>query len=122
MPVTMIPRPLAITSLLAVAGLLAACASGPARTPEPTERRTVYDCSNGEVLELRLQPQGSTALLVRKGGQVSLEAEPSGSGFRYGKGPITVHGKGPDLLLEIGRMTPVRCVARPEGAPTPQSI
>lgn len=97
---------------LAAALCLAACAGGRAPAPEPAERRATYDCSNNETLELRFQTADRSALLVRKGGQVRLAAEPAGSGFRYASGPITVHGKGPDLLLEIGRMAPIRCAVQ----------
>ena len=108
MPVRPVPAALAA---LAIAGLLAGCSSPPAS--EPAERRSTYDCSNNETLELRFQTADRSALLLRKGGQVSLAAEPAASGFRYSNGPITVQGKGPDLLIEIGRMVPIRCEARP---------
>lgn len=100
---------------LAAAGLLSACAGRGAPAPEPAERRATYDCRNNETLELRFQTAARTALLVRKGGQVSLAAEPAASGFRYSSGVITVQGKGPDLLLEIDRMAPIRCEL--QGAP-----
>ncbi|GAA4422453.1 MliC family protein [Acidovorax lacteus] len=101
----------AALAALGLAGLLAGCSSPPAS--EPAERRSTYDCSNNETLELRFQAADRTALLLRKGGQVTLAAEPVASGFRYSNGPITVQGKGADLLIEIGRMVPIRCEARP---------
>lgn len=55
-------------------------------------------------------------MLVRGGRTLELQQQPSGSGFIYSNGPNTVRGKGDELVLEIGRMAPIRCLAAHSGS------
>lgn len=94
--------------------LMAGCAVPSASEPdsEPTgERRVDFRCANGETVQLRFFPQQGVAVLVRGGSMVELQQQPAASGFVYANGPTTVRGKGDDLILEIGRMVPIRCRA-----------
>ena len=61
---------------------------------------------------MRFFPQQGVAVLLRGGQTTELQQQPSGSGFVYSNGPITVRGKGDDLSLEIGHMVPIACRAR----------
>jgi len=50
---------------------------------------------------------------MREQSEISLPQQPSGSGFIYSNGPNTIRGKGNALTVEIGRMLPIQCQARP---------
>ncbi len=97
-----------------VAALSLGCATPqPAAQGEPTgERRVRYACDNGEELEMRYFPLQGVGVLVRNGVPVELQQQPAASGARYTNGPTTVHGKGDELLVLIGRMAPITCRAR----------
>ena len=55
----------------------------------------------------------SLSVLVRGGQTTELQQEPSGSGFVYASRTTTIRGKGDDLTVEIGRMAPLQCKAKP---------
>jgi membrane-bound inhibitor of C-type lysozyme len=80
---------------------------------EPTgERRVRYTCSTGEEVEMRFFPLQGVGVLVRNGEPIELQPMPTASGFIYSNGPITVRGKGAELVVEVGRMVPIKCQAR----------
>jgi len=80
---------------------------------EPTgERRVGFTCDNGEEVEVRFFPLQGVAVLVRHGKTIELQQQPSGSGFIYSNGPNTLRGKGDEIMIEIGRMVPIKCTAR----------
>jgi len=97
---------------MVVATVSAACAAEPRRPPEDEVRRVMFDCANGEQLEMRFFPARAVALLMRNGETIELQQQISGSGFIYSNGPTTVRGKGRELTVEIGRVGPIRCTAR----------
>ncbi len=98
--------------LAAVAALLVFGCAAPGIQGEPTgERRVRYLCENGETLEMRFFPLQGVGVLVRNGKPMELQQQPAASGFLYSNGPNTVRGKGDELMLEIGRMVPIRCHA-----------
>jgi membrane-bound inhibitor of C-type lysozyme len=45
---------------------------------------------------------------------MELQQQQAASGFNYSSGPITVRGKGDDLIIENGAMAPLKCHAREE--------
>lgn len=94
--------------------LILGCAtpSAPQQAGTGAESRVRYLCENGEEIELRHFPLQGVGVLVRGGEPLELQEEVAASGFRYGKGAISVHGKGDELLLLIGRMVPIRCQIR----------
>ncbi|MBN8923783.1 MAG: hypothetical protein BGP10_07930 [Rhodanobacter sp. 68-29] len=109
---------------LFVACAVSACASQPVPDksqpvpdkPLPDEnapevRVVSFTCTNGQSLAVRFFPAHGVAVLVRNGQTTELQQQPSGSGFIYGNGPITIRGKGKDLTVEIGRMVPLECKA-----------
>lgn len=61
---------------------------------------------------MRFFAQQGIGVLVRGGEALELQQQPSASGFIYGNGPVTVRGKGSELIIEVGRMAPIRCQAR----------
>lgn len=77
---------------------------------EPTgETRATYQCDDGNSVEMRFFPLQGVGVLVRNGQPMELQQVPAASGFRYSNGPHTVRGKGSELIIEIGRMAPIRC-------------
>ena len=77
---------------------------------EPTgETRATYQCDDGNSVEMRFFPLQGVGVLVRPGQPMELQQVPAASGFRYSNGPHTVRGKGSELIIEIGRMAPIRC-------------
>ena len=118
--------PLFLTALLSAAG----CATHGAAAPEPPppaqpsvpatpapvpaapasgERAYTFSCDNGECIQVRFSRARSLATLVRGGESVELPQQASGSGFIYGNGRTTLRGKGDELILEVGKMAPIRC-------------
>lgn len=105
---------------LVVAGLVAGCAATPVAADRPVtndgspqDREVAFTCSNGPDLSVRFFPAQGVAVLVRGGQTTELQQEPSGSGFVYASRTTTIRGKGDDLTVEIGRMAPLQCKAKP---------
>lgn len=99
-------------SLLPCCGVLllaTACASRDATPDAAAERRAQFLCDNGERVEMRFFPQQGVGVLVRGGRTLELQQQPAASGFVYSNGPNTVRGKGEELVIEVGRMLPLRC-------------
>ncbi len=102
------------TEATAAAAAAANAVAAPDATGEATgERRVQFDCDRGEAIEMRFFPLQGVAVLVRNGQTSELQQQESGSGFIYSNGPTTVRGKGDALTVEIGRMVPLHCTARP---------
>jgi membrane-bound inhibitor of C-type lysozyme len=96
--------------LISATGLFS-CA-GVQEKPSGNEmNRVLFNCDNGEQVEMRFFPARDMAVLVRNGKSIELKQQPSGSGFIYTNGPNTVRGKGREIMIEIGRMVPIRCAA-----------
>lgn len=87
--------------------LAAGCAS-----PQETERRVTFSCENGEVVEVHFMPKTGIAGLLRNGDSMELKQQPVASGFHYTNGPYAIRGKGDELIVEVGRMTPLKCTAK----------
>ncbi|MFN3311159.1 MAG: MliC family protein [Thermomonas sp.] len=105
---------------LAVAGLVVGCAATPVAADRPLtndgspqDRAVAFACSNGPDLSVRFFPAQGVAVLVRGGQTTELQQAPSGSGFVYANRTTTLRGKGDDLTVEIGRMAPLLCKAKP---------
>ena len=77
--------------------------------PASDERAYAFTCDNGERIQVRFSQARKLATLVRNGESIELPQQPSGSGFIYGNGRTTLRGKGDELMLEIGKMAPIRC-------------
>lgn len=104
----------ALIAAATVAYLAAACDAGPpSDDASTTVREVAFTCTNGPDLSVRFFPDQEIAVLVRNGETVELQQQPSASGFIYSSGPTTIRGKGEDLTVEIGRMVPLQCQARP---------
>ena len=100
----------ALVAALAVG--LAACQTASESALSTPQKRVQFRCANGEDVEMRFFPEQGVAVLVRAGETLELQQQPSASGFIYGGGTVTVRGKGSELRIEIGRMVPIRCLAR----------
>jgi hypothetical protein len=61
---------------------------------------------------MRFLPAQGVGVLVRNGKPMELQQRPAASGFLYSNGPNTVRGKGDEIMVEIGRMVPLKCTAR----------
>lgn len=93
-------------ALLALTALAACSSPPPAATPS-AEHHVRFLCDNGQTLSVHFSD--ATAVLTRNGSDITLQQQPSGSGFIYSNGPNTIRGKGDDLTVEIGRMVPLQC-------------
>lgn len=101
-------KPLIATALATlVAG---ACAS--IGDDLPGTHEVAFACADGQSLSVRFFLAQETALLMRNGETIELQQQPSASGFIYSNGPNTIRGKGDELMVEIGRMAPIRCTAK----------
>lgn len=107
------PAPTVLALLSAT--LLAACTTT-APAGDDAIREVAFDCTNGETLSVRFDQAREQATLIRHGDEIGLQQQVSGSGFIYSNGPNTIRGKGDALTVEIGRMVPIECTARPAGA------
>jgi membrane-bound inhibitor of C-type lysozyme len=86
----------------------------PAPAPAPAapasdERAFAFSCDDGQRIQVRFSRSRNLATLVRAGESIELPQQASGSGFIYSNGRTTLRGKGEELMLEVGRMAPVRC-------------
>jgi membrane-bound inhibitor of C-type lysozyme len=101
-------------TIIAILLIAACCACTPSATRDnvPDDREVAFSCANGESLNVHFYPARSVAVLMRNGASIELPQQRSGSGFIYSNGPNTIRGKGNDLIVEIGRMTPISCTAR----------
>jgi membrane-bound inhibitor of C-type lysozyme len=96
------------------ATLLASCSGARPRDAAPVALEARFACTNGEAIEVRFGPAHGVATLIRNDQAIELTQQPAASGFVYSNGPNTIRGKGDDLRVEIGRMTPLECkVAAP---------
>lgn len=120
LPANNFERPMKPFYLLPLTSLLCTACTAPSPLPqttpetfgEPTgETRVQYQCSTGDQVEMRFFPLQGVGVLVRHGATIELQQMPAASGFVYSNGPNTVRGKGDELVLEIGRMVPIRCTA-----------
>ncbi|MET0028968.1 MAG: MliC family protein [Candidatus Thiodiazotropha sp.] len=98
--------------VMLISWVFVGCAAPEGNNSENHDRLVIYDCTNGESLSVRFLPERQSAELLRHGVSIDLQQKPSGSGFVYSNGPNTIRGKGADLVVEIGRMIPLRCQAR----------
>ena len=77
--------------------------------PASAERAFTFACDDGQRIQVRFSRSRGLATLVRGGESVELPQQASGSGFIYSNGRTTLRGKGEELVLEVGRMAPIRC-------------
>jgi len=103
-------RAMTVHISVCLALMLAGCVAKPAL---PAPEAIVFDCHNGEVMRVRFVAEPASAVLMRAQSEISLPQQPSGSGFIYSNGPNAIRGKGDALTVEIGRMLPIECRARP---------
>jgi len=83
-------------------------APAPPRPPSD-ERGYTFTCDDGNRIQVRFSQSRHQATLVRNGESMVLPQQASGSGFIYGDGRTTLRGKGDELILEVGKMAPIRC-------------
>ncbi len=86
-------------------------AQSQSQAPSTGTREVAFTCDNGEAMRVRFGETPPQAVLMRTGGELVLPQQPSGSKFVYGNGRNTIRGKGDELIVEIGRMVPIRCTA-----------
>lgn len=85
-------------------------ASAPVPTaPASDERSFAFACDDGQRIQVRFSQARRMATLLRGGESIELPQQASGSGFIYSNGRTTLRGKGEELILEVGRMAPIRC-------------
>lgn len=85
-------------------------ASAPVPTaPASDERSFAFACDDGQRIQVRFSHARRMATLLRGGESIELPQQASGSGFIYSNGRTTLRGKGEELILEVGRMAPIRC-------------
>ncbi len=89
--------------------LLCSCSSF---SQTKVDRNVTFSCINGETVSVRFLPDEDIAILSRNGTDLTLPEQRTGSGFIYSTGRYTIHGKGDDLTIEIGRMAPIQCRAK----------
>jgi membrane-bound inhibitor of C-type lysozyme len=79
-----------------------------------SEIEVAFTCTGGESLAVRFFPNQEKAMLIRNGETIELQQERAASGFRYSNSnkSTTISGKGKDLTVTIGRMTPLECQAK----------
>lgn len=98
-------------SLLTIASVsLLGCSISQDSSPEYKE--VPYSCDRGEEVQVRFFSNQGLATLLRNGQTFELKREPSGSGFHYSNGPLSIRGKATDLTVLIGRMAPIKCKAQ----------
>ena len=81
-----------------------------AGVPVTRQMRGEWKCDNDEVVEVRFFPDQGVAVLVRGGQNIEMQQEPVASGFRYVSGPTSIQGKGNEFILQVGMMTPTKCL------------
>ncbi|MET0067479.1 MAG: MliC family protein [Candidatus Thiodiazotropha sp.] len=101
-----------LLSVMLLAWLLHACAAPEGNKAENSSRLVIYDCTNADSLSVRFYSDRQSADLLHRGVSIELQQRTTGSGFLYSNGPNTIRGNGDDLVVEIGRMAPLRCHAR----------
>ncbi|MET0091776.1 MAG: MliC family protein [Candidatus Thiodiazotropha sp.] len=101
-----------LITVMILSSVLVGCATVENHEKESHARLVLYDCTNGESLSVRYLSSEQSADLLHRGVSFQMKQQPSGSGFVYSSGPNTIRGKGDDLVVEIGRMVPLRCQAR----------
>ena len=77
-----------------------------------TERTVKFACDNGEEVEVHFKPQSRVAVLLRNGNTKDLQRQPAASGFLYSSGHFSIRGKDDDLIVEVGKMVPLKCRAQ----------
>jgi membrane-bound inhibitor of C-type lysozyme len=79
-------------------------------------RQLGYQCGHGAGFVARFAPDGASVTVVLPDQtEITLPAQPVGSGFRYADAMHELRGKGGEALWTIGRRVPVRCVAPDAG-------
>lgn len=102
--------PIRLVVALALAICVVGC-GGHTRPDPPPMTKVLFDCENGESALVRFHTAEELADLLYDGQVNELQQQRTGSGFYYTNGKVGIRGKGDELLLEIGRMTPIRCHA-----------
>ena len=97
-----------------VACVISACSMPPAKNDISSKQHEVaFSCTRDESLSVKFFPAQGVAVLLRNDDTNELQQQTSGSGYIYSNGPTTIRGKGDDLTVEIGRMVPLQCKAKP---------
>ncbi|MEJ8571152.1 MliC family protein [Microbaculum marinum] len=89
-----------------------ALAVGLAGTARAEAINAVFDCDNGQTLDVVFDNDKDPAVAV-----VTIEGEEpqtlpiamSGSGYYYTNGKYGLRGKGEEAMWEVGRMAPIDC-------------
>lgn len=102
---------LTVVILFTAAMCLPGCSGFTKQEPRAIQK-VMYDCVQGEPVLVRFYTGKGRAVLIYDAQVIELPQEPTGSGFYYTNGKIGIRGKGDKLLLEIGRMAPIKCHAR----------
>ncbi len=111
--VTVFKFDMKIITLLAIATVSLLGCSMTTGQGEPSEYNEVpFVCDRGDEVQVRFFSNQGLATLVRNGQAFELKQQPSGSGFHYSNGPMSIRGKADDLTVIIGRMAPIKCKAK----------
>ncbi len=94
----------------ALAALVAAC-SGAGETPSGYTD-VAYECERGAPVSVRYFTDQELAELTLGDDVLRLPQQRTASGFHYTNGRTGIRGKGDEIMLEIGRMAPIRCTAK----------
>lgn len=105
-------RAAARCGLVSLVIALASVCSGTGGADQPAYIDVSYDCERGEPISVRYYTEQELAELTLGDDVLSLPQQRTASGFHYTNGRTGIRGKGDEIMLEIGRMAPIRCTAK----------
>ena len=103
---------LAITLSLIFSASLAACTGSGGQETAYHYNEVIFACEREQPVLVRFYPGRDSAVLMRDGQSFNLTQEPVGSGFSYANKQVSIRGKGKEMSISIGRMTPMSCHAQ----------
>jgi membrane-bound inhibitor of C-type lysozyme len=73
--------------------------------------QVLFECVDNLPVTVRFYKRSERAVMIRNNDEIELKQIPTASGFSYTNGPYSIRGKGDDLVLNIGRMSGINCLA-----------
>tara|TARA_R110001583_G_scaffold156201_2_gene307916 strand:+ start:285 stop:872 length:588 start_codon:yes stop_codon:yes gene_type:complete len=71
----------------------------------------IFECERNEAITVRFFTDSDRAVMTRNNEDIELKQARTASGFLYSNGLNSIRGKGDDLSVQIGRMSPINCRA-----------
>lgn len=71
----------------------------------------IFECERNEAITVRFFTDSDRAVMTRNNEDIELKQARTASGFLYSNGLNSIRGKGDDLSVLIGRMSPINCRA-----------